>query len=299
MARVLISAASGLIGSALSTALRNRGDEVIALVRRATQSTKEREWHPEKSVASELVSGFDAVVHLSGENVAGRWTEAKKHRIRESRVTTTQNLTHALVATAEKPGVLICASAIGYYGNRGDEALTEESAAGEGFFPDLCREWEDATKPARAAGIRIVNLRTGIVLSRDGGALKRMLLPFRLGLGGRIGSGRQWWSWIHIEDFVAAVLHILPSMSAAPLSGPVNMIARSPVTNAEFTHALAHALHRPSFLPMPETMVRLVFGELADQGLLASAHVVPEKLLANGFQFRFPELGIALADLVR
>ena len=270
-----------------------------ALVRRPRRNDNEREWHPETTISPETVSGFDAVIHLSGESVAGRWNEAKKRRIRDSRVITTQNLTRALVDSDKKPAVFVCASAIGYYGNRGDEVLTESSPGGKGFFPDSCHEWEAATEPADQAGIRVVNLRIGIVLSRNGGALKQMLLPFRFGLGGRIGNGRQWWSWIHIDDFVAAVLHILQAPPGHPLSGPINMTAPDPVTNAEFTKTLARGLHRPAMFPLPETVVRLAFGELADQGLLASARVMPKKLLASGFQFKFPEIDAALADLTR
>ncbi|PYV80715.1 MAG: TIGR01777 family protein [Acidobacteria bacterium] len=201
----------------------------------------------------------------------------------------------ALAKTERKPGTFICASAIGYYGNRGDGVLTEDSLSGEGFFPEVCREWEFATEPAADIGIRVVNLRTGIVLSREGGALKQMLLPFRLGLGGRIGDGRQWWSWIHIADLVSAVHHILQNDS---LRGAVNMTAPNPVTNAEFTSALSEALKRPARLPVPAFALRLLFGELADEGLLASARVVPEKLAKIGFAFAFPELKPALKDLL-
>lgn len=298
MARVLISGASGLIGSPLVAVFRQRGDEVIALVRRSPRNFHEREWHPEQPVSPELISGFDVVVHLSGESVAGRWTEPKKRRIRESRVITTQNLTRALIATDKKPATFVCASAIGYYGNRGDEVLTEESSAGKGFLTEVCREWEAATEPAQQAGIRVVNLRTGIVLSRSGGAFKKMLLPFRLGLGGRIGSGQQWWSWIHIEDFVRAVLYILQSASGQRLNGPINMTAPHPVTNADFTKTLAHTLHRPAIFPVPGFATRIVFGEFAIEGLLASARVMPDKLLTDGFEFRHSELQEALADLL-
>lgn len=297
--RILVSAASGLIGSALVAEFRQRDDEVVTLVRRTPQSSTEREWQPEKEIPRELVSGFDAVIHLSGESVAGRWNGAKKLRIRDSRVITTENLTRALVAAEKKPAVFICASAIGYYGNRGDEVLIEESAPGEGFFPELCLEWEGATDPAREAGMRVANLRTGIVLNRNGGALKQMLLPFRLGLGGRIGNGRQWWSWIHVDDLVTAVLRILNPATGNALSGPINMTAPNPATNAEFTKVLARALHRPALLPVPAGVARLAFGELADEGLLASAGVIPQQLLASGFQFKFPELDSALADLLR
>ena len=307
MARILISGASGLIGTALAGAFRQRGDEVIALVRRPPRDSGEREWHPENAVAPALVSGFDAVIHLSGENIAGRWNEAKKRRIHNSRVVSTRNLTRALMGADKKPKAFVCASAIGYYGNRGDEVLTEESPAGQGFLADSCREWESATEPAREAGIRVVNLRTGIVLSPHRGALRQMLLPFRLGLGGRMGSGTQWWSWIHIEDMVGAVLHILDEsqlLSGLPsgcgrMSGPVNIVAPNPATNTEFTKALVRILHRPAFLPMPAAVARLAFGELADEGILASARVFPQKLLASGFQFKFRDLDAALADLLR
>lgn len=296
--RILISAASGLIGSALAAEFRQRDDEVVTLVRSTAHNFSECEWHPEKEIPPELVSGFDVVIHLSGESVAGRWNEAKKLRIRNSRVITTENLTQALVAAEEKPAVFICASAIGYYGSRSDEVLTEESAPGEGFFSQLCCEWEAATDLAQEAGIRVANLRTGIVLSRGGGALKQMLIPFRLGLGGRIGTGRQWWSWIHIDDLIAAVLHLLQPR-VDPLNGPVNLTSPNPVTNTEFTKTLARILHRPAFLPVPAGVARLAFGELADEGLLASARVLPERLPSNGFRFKFPELSPALADLLQ
>jgi uncharacterized protein (TIGR01777 family) len=296
MSRVVISGASGLIGSALVPSLESPGHEVTRLVRRKPRNAKELQWVPTSPIPPDLFSGFDAVIHLSGENVAGRWTEQKKCRIRESRIFTTDFLALALAKTERKPGTFICASAIGYYGNRGDEVLTEDSLSGEGFFSEVCREWEFATGPAGDAGVRVVNLRTGIVLSREGGALKQMLLPFRLGLGGRIGDGQQWWSWIHIADLVSAVHHVLQNDS---LRGPVNMTAPNPVTNAEFTSALAEVLKRPARLPMPAFALRFLFGELADEGLLASARVVPRKLLGGGFQFQCPDLTSALRDLLR
>jgi uncharacterized protein (TIGR01777 family) len=261
-------------------------------------------------IAPKLVSGFDAVIHLSGESVTGRWTEAKKNLIRVSRVVSTQNLSQALSNTEPRPSTFICASAVGYYGNRGDESLTEESVFGNGFLPEVCREWEAATKTANDAGIRTVNLRIGLVLSHEGGALKPMLLPFRLGLGGKIGSGRQWWSWIHIIDLVSAIHHILQNASnsdverraSSPshqISGPINMTAPNPVTNADFTRALAGSLKRPAILPIPAFAVRLAFGELADEGILASARVVPRKLLESGFQFKYRDLRPALEDLLK
>jgi uncharacterized protein len=248
-----------------------------------------------RPIPSELVSGFDAIIHLSGESIAGRWTAAKKARIRDSRVVSTKNLSDALAKSERPPKTFLCASAIGYYGNRGDEILTEESPSGTGFLSEVCGEWEAATHPAANAAIRTVNLRTGLVLSPDGGALTQMLLPFRLGLGGRIGSGCQWWSWIHIEDFVAAVHHILHDNS---LRGPVNMTSPNPVTNVEFTRTLAAVLRRPAILPVPAFAARLAFGELADEGLLASARVEPRGLITGGFEFKFPQLGSALQDLL-
>jgi uncharacterized protein len=309
MSRVLMSGASGLIGSKLVPSLEAHGCQVTRLVRRLSRDAHELQWDAMRPVPPELISGFEAVIHLSGESVTGRWTEAKKNRIRQSRVASTQNLSQALANAEPRPKTFICASAIGYYGNRGDEILTEESVSGDGFLPEVCREWEAATKTANDAGIRTVNLRIGLVLSRDGGALKPMLLPFRLGLGGKIGSGRQWWSWIHIVDLVSAIHHILQNASngnverrASPpgyqISGPINMTAPNPVTNADFTRALAGTLKRPVILPVPAFAARLAFGELADEGILASARVVPRKLLESGFQFKYRELRPALETLL-
>lgn len=295
MARILISGASGLIGTALIHALDKRGDQVSRLIRRAPRSELEIQWDPMQSVPPSLVSGYDAVIHLSGETVAGRWTERKKKAIRESRVVSTSNLTNALAKAEKPPATFICASAIGYYGNRGGEALSEESASGGGFLAEVSREWEEVTQPAAKAGIRVVNLRIGVVLSRDGGALKQMLLPFRLGLGGRIGSGRQWFSWIHIDDLVAAVLNIL---EVPELKGPVNMVSPNPVTNAEFTKELAGTLNRPAIFPVPELVLRLMFGEFAQEGLLSSARVLPRKLLDGDFHFENPNLRGAFRELL-
>ena len=295
MPRILISGASGLIGSALIPSLESQGYEVTRLVRRSQRTATETQWDPMKPIHPQLISGFDAIIHLSGESVAGRWTEAKKRSIRDSRVVSTKNLAQALAQTEQPPQTFICASAIGYYGNRGDELLNEESRSGNGFLPEVCRDWEAATEPAASAGIRTVNLRTGIVLSRKGGALKSMLLPFRVGLGGRVGSGHQWWSWIHIADFVAAVHHILQSGS---VRGPVNMVAPAPVTNADFTKILAGVLKRPAILPIPAFAAKLAFGEFADEGLLASTRVQPQKLTGSGFSFVFPGLLASLERLL-
>jgi len=296
MSRIAISGASGLIGSALGASFESSRNEITRLVRRQPQSSNELQWDPMREIPPQIVSGFDTVIHLSGENIAGRWTEAKKRRIRDSRIVSTQNLSQALTSAEKKPGVFICASAIGYYGNRGDEILTEGSPSGSGFLAEVSREWESVTAPAADAGIRTVNLRIGIVLSRNGGALKQMLLPFRLGLGGRVGSGRQWWSWIHIDDFLAAVRQIADDLS---LNGPVNMTAPNPVTSADFTKTLAKTLKRPAVLPLPAFAAKLVFGEFAEEGLLASARVEPKKLLESGFKFRYSELGAALSELLK
>jgi uncharacterized protein (TIGR01777 family) len=309
MSRVLISGASGLIGSKLVPSLEAHGCQLTRLVRQPPRDLHELQWDAMQPIAPELVSGFDAVIHLSGESVTGRWTEAKKNRIRQSRVVSTQNLSQALANAEPRPNTFICASAIGYYGNRGDETLTEESPSGDGFLPEVCREWEAATKPAADAGIRTVNLRIGLVLSHNGGALKPMLLPFRLGLGGRIGDGRQWWSWIHINDLVSAMHHILQNASSGDVErrasspdyripGPINITAPNPVTNADFTRTLAGVLKRPAILPVPGFAARLAFGELADEGILASARVVPTKLLDSGFQFKYTDLIGALNDLL-
>lgn len=295
MTKVLVSGASGLIGSAVVPALQADGYEIRRLVRGQARSPEELQWEPMRDISPALVSGFDAVIHLSGENVAGRWTAAKKRRIRESRVLSTRNLAWAIAKAERPPRTFICASAIGYYGNRGDEILTEDSAPGAGFLPDVCREWEAATHVG-IAGVRVVNLRFGIVLSKHGGALKEMLRPFRLGLGGKIGSGRQWWSWIHIQDAVSAAMH---TMRAEGLRDAVNMVAPNPATNAEFTRELASVVKRPAVFAVPAFAAKLAFGEFAKEGMLSSARVLPKKLEENGFQFRYGELRPAIAELLR
>ncbi len=295
MAQILISGASGLIGSALAPTLEADGYEVTRLVRGTARSKADLQWEPMREVSPALVSGFDAVVHLSGESVAGRWTEEKKRKIRESRVVSTRNLAWAIAKAEQPPRTLVCASAIGYYGNRGDEILTEDSAPGAGFLPDVCREWEAASHVG-IAGVRVVNLRFGIVLSKTGGALKEMLRPFRLGLGGRVGNGRQWWSWIHIDDVVSAVMEILRAES---LRGAVNMTAPNPVKNAGFTRVLAAVMKRPAIFAVPGFAAKLAFGEFAEEGILASARVMPKKLEESGFQFRYVELGPALQELLQ
>ena len=295
-AKILVSGSSGLIGAALIPALKSGGYDITCLVRGTASRRDQIQWDPAQPLVPESVSGFDAVVHLAGESIVGRWTEAKKRRIRESRVQGTLRLAEALAQAPQRPRVLISASAIGYYGDRGDEALREDSASGSGFLPEVCREWEDATEPATKAGIRTVQVRFGLVLSRHGGALHKMLPPFRLGVGGNMGNGRQWWSWIDIDDLVGAVQHVI---KAETLRGPVNVVGPNPVMNAEFTKILASALSRPAIFPMPAFAARLVFGQMGDELLLASQRVEPAKLLASGYVFQKPILRAALEGILK
>jgi uncharacterized protein len=294
--RALVSGASGLIGAALLPSLKTLGFEVVCLVRRPASQPDEIPWDPSHPLSPGKLSGFEAVIHLAGENVAGRWTEARKAAIRNSRVQGTRNLAQSLVQTSHPPRVLITASAIGYYGDRGDEVLTEDSSAGHGFLAEVCKEWEAATLAAKDAGIRTAYMRTGLVLSSKGGALPKMLPPFRMGVGGRLGSGRQWMSWIHIEDLVAAILQILRNDS---LQGPVNLVAPQPVTNAEFTRTLGTVLSRPTVFPMPAFVVQGLFGQMGREVLLASQRVEPTRLIASGFRFQYPTLQPALESLLK
>jgi uncharacterized protein (TIGR01777 family) len=293
--RILVSGASGPIGAALVPSLASGGAQVVRLVRAPAKNAEQISWNPLAAVSAADVSGFDAVIHLAGESVVGRWTEAKRKAIRDSRVEGTRNLAAALAKTDAKPGVLVCASAIGFYGNRGDELLREESPGGQGFLPAVCREWEEASRIAAKAGIRTANIRIGMVLSSKGGALTNMLTPFKLGLGGRLGSGKQWMSWIHVDDIVGAIHHALNTES---LSGAVNLVAPNPVRNAEFTKTLASVLGRPAWFPVPGFALRAAFGGMANELLLASQHVEPAKLAASGYSFRFRELRAALENLV-
>jgi hypothetical protein len=293
--RILVSGVSGPIGAALLPSLESQGAEIVRLVRGGEKFAGHISWDPSGRLAPEAVSGFDAVIHLAGETVVGRWTEAKKKAIRESRVLGTRSVATALAGTKEKPRVFVCASAIGFYGNRGDEVLTEESPEGRGFLAALSREWEGESGAAARAGIRTVNLRIGLVLSAQGGALLKMATPFKLGLGGRLGPGTQWWSWIHVDDIVGAIHHIFRTEA---LIGPVNLVAPNPVRNEEFTRLLASVLGRPALLPMPAFAARLVFGEMAQELVLSSQRVKPAKLEGGGFAFQYPELRGALEDLV-
>jgi uncharacterized protein (TIGR01777 family) len=292
----LVTGTSGLLGRALVASLTGDGHRVTRLVR-SESGEGTVIWDPESGIPDPgQIEGLDGAVHLAGESIArGRWTAAKKARIRDSRVRGTSLLCEALASLRTPPLVLVSASATGFYGDRGNERLHEESPSGSGFLPDVCREWEDATQPAVRNHIRVVNLRFGVVLSARGGALARMLLPFRLGLGGIVGNGRQYMSWISLEDAVGVIRFALES---AALKGPVNTVSPNPVTNREFTKALGTALRRPTLFPMPAFAARLVFGELADALLLSSARVEPLKLTRAGYPFRHPELQSALAHLL-
>jgi len=300
MERILVSGASGLIGTALLASYESQGTQIVRLVRGRASNAAQVSWDPLVPLPTKAVSGFDAVVHLAGESVVGRWTEEKMKAIRESRVQGTRNLAAALAQSEAKPRVLVCASAVGFYGNRGDELLGEESQGGQGFLPEVCREWEGATQIAAEAGIRTVSIRIGLVLTAKGGALGNMLRPFRLGLGGRIGPGRQWWSWIHVDDIVGGIQNAMRTESVvSPMSGPLNLVAPNPVRNAEFTKVLASVLGRPAFFPVPGFALRLAFGKMAaEELLLTSARVEPGKLRASGYPFRFRELRAALENLV-
>jgi uncharacterized protein (TIGR01777 family) len=292
-----------MVGTALKAALARNGAEVVQLVRRAPRGVGEIQWDPKKRVmawankrgAEGPLEGLDAVIHLGGVNLSERrWTPAYKREIETSRVESTGVLAAVLAGLKRPPKVLLVASATGFYGDRGDEVLDEGSDPGVGFLPEICAKWEAASEPARAAGIRVLNLRFGVVLGRDG-ALKKMLPIFRLGLGGRLGSGRQWMSWIGLGDAVRAILF---AMKSEALSGPVNVTAPNPVTNAEFTRSLGRALHRPAVFPVPALALRAMFGEMADEALLASTRAVPGKLTAAGFRFEEATVEEALAGAV-
>jgi uncharacterized protein (TIGR01777 family) len=283
-----VTGASGLVGAALVSSLAAGDHRAVALVRRAPRPGENAlRWDPSSGAITPAGPAVaDAIVHLAGDSIMGlRWTTDKKRRIRESRTTATRLLVQTLLRLPQPPAVLVCASAIGYYGSRGDEVLNEESRPGTGFLADVAREWEAATAPAIAQGIRVVNLRLGVVLSARGGALAKMLTPFRLGLGGVIGDGAQWMSWIALDDTIGAIVHALTTDS---LRGPVNAVAPAPVTNAEFTRTLGRVLGRPTLVPLPAFAARLALGEMADELLLASQRVVPARLQASGYAFRHP-----------
>jgi uncharacterized protein (TIGR01777 family) len=294
--QIAVSGSSGLVGSALLAFLTTGVHRITRLVRKAAAGD-DVAWDVARGVQDlSRLEGAEAVVHLAGESIAaGRWTASRKEEIRRSRVEGTRRLCESLARLSRGPKVLVSASAVGFYGNRGDEILQEDSAPGSDFLAQVCREWEAATEPASRGGIRVVHLRFGMILSPAGGALKKLLLPFKMGAGGRIGSGTQFMSWIAMDDVVGAIHHAIVTES---LQGPVNGVSPAPVSNAEFTRTLARVLSRPAIAPMPAFAARLAFGEMADALLLASQRVMPTRLQASGYKFRYPELERALRHLL-
>lgn len=295
---ILITGAAGFVGTHLTEYLVSKGYNVLILSRSA-KSTKGNVayWNPERGeIDIEALKDLDAVVHLAGENIAGRWTDQKKAKIESSRVLGTRLLSESLAALSKKPEVLIAASAVGIYGNRGDEVLTEASSHGRGFLADVGIKWEDATKAAKEAGIRVCNLRIGLVLGKDGGALEKMLMPFKLGLGGRIGDGKQYWSWIAIDDLIRIIYYLLNNKD---LEGPLNAVSPNPITNNEFTSALGRTLNRPTIFPLPGFVAKGLLGEMADETMLSSTRVLPQKLLDIGFKFKYTDLNNALSGILK
>lgn len=296
--KIVIAGASGLIGRALAAALRERGDHVLRLVRREAAGADEISWDPAAGqIDGGRLAGCDAIVNLAGENIAGgRWTARRRDTIFKSRVDATSTLVRAIGAMARRPAVLVNASAVGFYGDRGDERLTEASAIGHGFLPEVTLAWETHAEGAKRIGVRTVLARFGVVLAEEGGALGKMLPPFRLGLGGPLGNGRQWMSWIALDDAVAVLRQ---AIDRPEWSGPMNVVAPGAVTNADFTRALGAAVRRPAVLPVPAFALRLLFGQgLADEALLGSTRAEPRALAAAGFRFKHPELAGALAAIL-
>lgn len=296
--KVLIAGATGLVGTALKPAFDEKGISVTDLVRTSPNiGLPEIEWHPNQGeIDPAQLEGFDAVINLAGESIAeGRWTDAKKKRIRESRIQGTHLLSETIAKLASPPKVFLCASATGIYGDRGNELLDEDSAPGKGFLAEVCREWEEATKAAAGAGVRVVNLRFGPIFSAEGGMLEKLLPPFKLGVGGKIGSGKQYVSWVAMDDVVTVVMFALEHVA---MRGPVNIVAPNPVTNGDFTKALGKVLSRPTFLAVPEFAARLAFGEMADEMLLSSQRVMPKKLSEAGYKFKYPDVEGALRHVL-
>jgi len=294
--KILITGSSGLVGRALVPRLRDHGHEVLRLVRREARADDERSWDPARGEIDESALAVDAVIHLAGESIAeGRWNEAKKARIRDSRVDGTRLLSEAIARAATPPPIFVSASAVGFYGEGGDRVVDEQSAAGTGFLSEVCQAWEAATEVVDRARTRVVTVRIGVILSPDGGALAKMLTPFRLGVAGRIGSGRQWMSWISLTDVVSTLLQAIEDDA---LSGPVNAVAPHPVTNLEFTRTLGRVLSRPTVMPMPAFAARMAFGQMADELLLSSLRVRPTALMRSDFTFRHPDLETALRELL-
>lgn len=296
--KILITGASGLIGKALQRSFEEKGWDMLLASRGEPKDENHVKWTVEEGFSEpERLEGIDAVVHLAGESVSGlRWTDEKKKAIRESRVAGTRNVVDAISKLSNKPKAFIASSAIGYYGERGNEELAESSPPGTGFLPDVCKEWEAESRRAEDAGIRTVLLRTGIVLSKDGGALGTMLTPFKLGVGGVVGSGKQWMSWISLDDQVSIINFVVENEK---IRGAVNAVSPNPVTNEEFTKTLGDVLYRPTILPLPEFAVSMLFGEMGDALLLASTKVLPKRLLDAGFEFTYPELKAAIENALR
>lgn len=294
--KIAIAGASGLVGSALIPILQSHGNQTTRLVR-SSPKPGEIEWHPNQDeVSPESLEGFETIINLAGENIAGgRWTDEQKRKIRDSRINGTHLLSKAIAKMNSKPGAFICASATGIYGDRDDETLDEQSESGGGFLAGVCREWEQATEPASKAGVRVVNLRLGPILARDGGMLSKLLTPFKMGMGGKVGSGKQYISWVALDDAVNAIKLAIDDKS---IQGPINIVSPNPVRNEEFTKTLGHVLNRPTALAMPAFAARLAFGEMADEMLLASQKVIPKRLTAAGFQFQYPQLEAAMRKYI-
>jgi uncharacterized protein (TIGR01777 family) len=295
--KVVVTGSTGLIGSTLVTNLRADGHDVRRLVRHAPRAADETQWHPSSGfLEPSVVDGVDAVVHLSGAGIGDHpWTDDNKKVIRDSRVQGTTAIASAVASAASPPRALISGSAVGFYGDTGEEVFDETCPSGEGFLASVVREWEAASAPAADAGVRVVNIRTGVVLSADGGLLKQMLPIFKLGLGGRLGSGRQWMSWVSIADHIAAMRHLI---AADDLRGPVNVTAPEPVRNKDFTKSLARAVHRPAIAIVPSVALKAALGGFAEEGALVSQRVVPARLEAAGFDFTFADVDAALGALV-
>lgn len=292
---IAIAGASGFIGRALVRHLSSRGHQLRRLVRREARDASEIAWHPAKGeIDAPALEGTDVVINLSGESLDQRWTDDVKRAIRSSRVDATRLLAGTIVRMTRPPRAFLSGSAIGIYGDRGDEVLDETSPLGDDFLASVCREWESATDAVAQAGMRVVHLRTGVVFAKDGGALGRMLMPFRFGVGGKLGSGKQWMSWITREDYASAIEFLVDRN----VSGAVNLVAPNPVRNADLTRALSHELHRPSWVPVPKLALEVLLGEMADAAVLASQRVMPRALMENGFAFHWPQIDGALASVL-